>query len=38
MMRRRKLGGEEFHSKRVEVKGKLFAPERTLQVTEARAR
>lgn len=31
------LGGEELHNKRVEVKGKLFAPERTLQVTEARA-
>lgn len=29
--------GETFHKKRVEVKGKLFGPERTLEVLEVKA-
>lgn len=29
------IKGEELHEKRVEVKGKLFGPERTLEVAEA---
>ena len=31
------LKGGELHGKRVEVKGRLFAPQRTLEVTELKA-
>lgn len=31
------IKGEDFHKKRVEVKGKLFGPERTLDVAEVKA-